>query len=564
MQNEYKSAMEKISLSDSDKVRILANVKAGSGEQSEKVTAMTMGRPRFSKRKMAAVAAALLVICASAGLIRGQFIGRHDGESSDISESAVPTEQAGFKKGWQKLDSLEDIAQKTDCRTYTLGNIKKKYKVKKVEVENDRRHVKITYQSRKNNDKILFEYQEEENAQDITRQFNDANEIMSDTVGTSEVTVTMYGAEKCDGMTWQEESCTFAVRMSRASSIRQAKKLVCGLKRKKNDKRNDEGKSYDDRIVKTPAPSANPNAIGWQGREPVQAEEEQQDVLRQIYYRLGFRIFVGEPAEDIVYKKVGDFESFAFYYRDDVQLSEYRIIGYAGWEGCPEGVMSDCTETDAFVMQDVSVTVYRKENDEKLFRFVKEEITFTIIVEGWKGEEYAEVMEKIMAVFRISMDKVPGEMPLPQSSAENTSSKPKATKVPEAVDSAVPTLTPKPSSTPNAVLYREQAKKIQEAAAEKNTAKLAAFMQFPITVQGMDITIGNAEEWEKLSGRILTDHWIDAVVSQNTDKIKEGAANFTLGGRMYALLCRIEGDTVTITEIRAPKAESENTQNPVG
>lgn len=42
MQQEYKEAMEKISLSDSDKKRILANVKKACEESEEKV--ISMGR----------------------------------------------------------------------------------------------------------------------------------------------------------------------------------------------------------------------------------------------------------------------------------------------------------------------------------------------------------------------------------------------------------------------------------------------------------------------------------------------------------------------------------------
>ena len=40
----------------------------------------------------------------------------------------------------------------------------------------------------------------------------------------------MYGDEKCDAMTWQKESCTFAVKMSTACSTDKAKKIVSGTK----------------------------------------------------------------------------------------------------------------------------------------------------------------------------------------------------------------------------------------------------------------------------------------------------------------------------------------------
>ena len=69
MQQEYKEAMEKISLSDSDKKRILANVKKACEESEEKVISMDefMKRPRFSARqKGMAAAVAVLVVAITA------------------------------------------------------------------------------------------------------------------------------------------------------------------------------------------------------------------------------------------------------------------------------------------------------------------------------------------------------------------------------------------------------------------------------------------------------------------------------------------------------------------
>ena len=60
MQKEYKDAMEKISLSDSDKERILANVKKAYEESTDHMVSMdtfARKRPRFSARRMGTVAA---------------------------------------------------------------------------------------------------------------------------------------------------------------------------------------------------------------------------------------------------------------------------------------------------------------------------------------------------------------------------------------------------------------------------------------------------------------------------------------------------------------------------
>lgn len=65
MQQEYKEAMEKISLSDSDKKRILANVKKACEESEEKVISMDefKKRPRFSARQKGMAAARCGTCC---------------------------------------------------------------------------------------------------------------------------------------------------------------------------------------------------------------------------------------------------------------------------------------------------------------------------------------------------------------------------------------------------------------------------------------------------------------------------------------------------------------------
>ena len=79
MQQEYKEAMEKISLSDSDKKRILANVKKACEESEEKVISMDefKKRPRFSARqKGMAAAVAVLVVAITAVVSKGFFGGK--------------------------------------------------------------------------------------------------------------------------------------------------------------------------------------------------------------------------------------------------------------------------------------------------------------------------------------------------------------------------------------------------------------------------------------------------------------------------------------------------------
>lgn len=69
--------------------------------------------------------------------------------------------------------------------------------------------------------------------------------------------VTMYGDEKCDAMTWQKESCTFAVKMSTACSTDKAKKIVSGTKEEnKPDKDTDAKVKKDEKHIASNAAGA--------------------------------------------------------------------------------------------------------------------------------------------------------------------------------------------------------------------------------------------------------------------------------------------------------------------
>ena len=253
MQQEYKDAMEKISLSDSDKKRILANVKKAYEESEEKVISMDefKKRPRFSARqKGMAAAVAVLAVVVTAVASRG-FLSDKTKNLTKQGEIVASSDE----EEWQELDSIEAIAKETDCRTYTLSNVSKSYHVKKVEVKKKAKHVKITYRNKKKRDRILFEYKEEENAPEVINQFTEENELKKETVDDSEVT--MYGDEKCDAMTWQKESCSFAVKMSTACSPEKAKKLVSGTKEEDKPHQSAEDKEQKD------GSHYSSNAVGW-------------------------------------------------------------------------------------------------------------------------------------------------------------------------------------------------------------------------------------------------------------------------------------------------------------
>ena len=86
MQKEYKEAMQKICLSDSDKERILANVKKAYEESSDTVISL-QSRPRFSARQIGVAAAAFVALVVSAVVIGNQFMGTDN--SGDVNHPVV-------------------------------------------------------------------------------------------------------------------------------------------------------------------------------------------------------------------------------------------------------------------------------------------------------------------------------------------------------------------------------------------------------------------------------------------------------------------------------------------
>ncbi|MCH5252958.1 MAG: hypothetical protein J1F22_08295 [Lachnospiraceae bacterium] len=523
MQREYKDAMEKITLSDSDKERILANVKKAQEQPADKVI-------RFSFFRIGTVAAAVVVVLVSAALIRSQFIGNDNGPGN-ITDPGTPG-QLGTEIVWEELDSIDDIETKTDCKTYLLGDVSEQYKVKKVEVAQSQKHVKITYRNKEENDRILFEYKEEENAQDITSQFDHEAELSVEKVGDSDVK--MYGVDSCDGMTWQQESCTFAVKLSKGCSKERAKKLVSGTKKKESG----DGNSKDDsqKGDKGDDEKKNPNAIGWTGDEKATGPKEKKNILKKIYNQLGFRVTIEPPAKKVTYKKVGDFESFAFYYNEREELEKHRIIGYAGWDGCPKGVMNGYEEIGTVSANGVRGTVSEKETGEKLFSFTKQDISFTLLIEDWTGDDTEGVLGELLSVIRISLDDGDPEED-PEEESEEEAVKTKA--------------------------LREMAQKIQDIVADGSFKELAAFINYPIMIYGPDIEITGVKEFQSVVEEpIFTSDWIDAVVSYDTGRIKADTKSIRMGDSKNYIICKIKGNGMDITEIRIAPKEPAATASP--
>ncbi len=520
MQKEYKEAMQKICLSDSDKERILANVKKAYEESSDTVISL-QSRPRFSARQIGVAAAAFVALVVSAVVIGNQFMGTDN--SGDVNHPVVIAEND--REEWIELDSIRDIAEKTDCKTYTLSNVSKSYKVKEIRVEKEKKHVKITYKSKKHKDKILFEYKEEENAPDVTEQFAEQEELAKETVDDKEVI--LYGEDECDGMTWQQESCTFAVTMSKSCSTEKAVKLVEGTK-KENSSKGDGKKDGPEHVKKISR-----NAVGWEGEEQESTEKQRRDVLSKVYELYGFRVTINSPAEKVSYKLVKNFESFQFTYPEVEELEKHRVVGYAGRDGSPNGVLDDFTEGEVIAVNGISVQTYMNEEGEEIYTFTKQDINFTLLIGKVSVEEKSRMLSGLMSVIHISWE----------SGQEKDA---KETEKPAAEE----TEKPEEDEPDMSQDYRETAQNIQYAVADGSLKKLSSYIEFPLTIKGLDISVASAKEFQSLNvSEIFTGKWVDNIASFDTGKIKNSTKTFTMGSGSNYLICKIKNNSVLITEL---------------
>lgn len=540
MQKNYKDEMEKIFLTDSDKERILMNVKKAY-EEADHVISMDdfeHKRPRFSARRMGTVAAAAVVLLlAGTWILRGKLF-KNESPKEPLKDIVIAD---SGEEVWEELDSIDAIATETDCRTYTLSNVSKGYKVKKVEVEKKQKHVKITYKNKKRKDRILLEYKEEENASAVIGQFNEEKELKKETVGDSEVT--MYGDKKCDGMTWQQESCTFAVKMSRACSTEKAKNLVSGTKEKieKVPSHKDDKEEIDKKISKS--------AVGWNGSEKESSDKERRNVLKKVYDLYGFRVTIEDPARDVAYKIVDDFESFSFRLDESEELQDQRIVGYAGEKGCPPGMLEGYKKVDEFSVNGIQVRGFQNKKDEWLFYFVKQEVHFTILLHEWEGDDTTQMLSAILSVIHISLDEAHAD------SDENDVSDDPDDETNERED----------SEEDDAIVaaYQETVQDIQYAVAEGSMKKLSSYMKFPLTIKGLDITVNSAKEFQGLDASLIfTSAWVDAVVAYDGSKIKSNTKSIHMGDETYSLSCKIQNSSVVITELCVGRSEVSPTPEP--
>lgn len=541
MKNEYKDAMEQLTLSEEAKSRILSNVlDAGANadpQEPEPVTKVS----KFSPKEYGIIAAACLVIVASALFIRTQFLG----DLQTGGKNPGTTAGTGEPVEWVTLASVDDIAKETDCKTYTLDNLPEKYEVDQVEVANEQRHVRITYKEEKSdkNDKakesessantedvhntlddtVVFEYKEQDDDQVIKAKFDSEKEITTESMDEKEIT--LYGDDKCDGITWEEDSISFGVTMSEPISKAKARKLVTGTTEKKKSVKS--SKKTSKKTTKV-----NKNAVGWDKAEKGMTEQEKDKILAQIMDTLGFKVVVKSPAEKVTYKFVDDYESFAFTFPKDYVLEGLNVIGYAGREEGPEQAMDGYREKHDITVNDIDVTVYERKHHEKLFSCQYKEIFFIFFVDDCDTATEGAAMEDILNVLSVKQNSDTAD---DDTDSDNTSSKDneKANTAKEETKKAL----------------TSQIKEIQSAVKAYDMDSLCDYMDFPVFIKDQGYVKSKEELLAIPKEGIMTVNWVETINTYDPDALNVSAKSIYLGDSSMYLKCKIKGEKISIVEI---------------
>lgn len=548
MQQEYKNAIEQISLSDDDKARILANVKREARNRDGRIEDFCAEeirkRPVISLRRMGAVAACF-VIGIGGILLYSYIIGKNGGVDSN-TEGRVSILEPDHEVAWVELESIEEIGERTDCKTYTLSNVPRKYRLKKIEVANAQRRVRLTYRNREEHDKILFEYKEAEDAPELMSQFQEENELSTEVVEGTDVT--MFGEEKCDGMIWKKASCTFAVRMTRACSKREAKKLVSGAAEGMENARDEDRKTKVDKSDNDSA-DGRVMAVGWSGNEKPSTPGQRKRILKKVFDLLGFRVTVIPPGENIAYKLVEEYESFAFHYPDNSDLGGKWLVGYAGWNGCPDGVMKGFEEVETVEVNQILTVVYENKGADKLFCFKKQGIEFTLLVPELETTEYEQILGDLFSIIRISMDDGLSD---DESDLDGD----------DDVDDGTDEKDESSHGNKNLAACKDAVLKIQDAVSERSIQRLMSYIEYPVIVDNQGTVAANPAEFISVmnAGRLFTSAWIDAIVSFDVSEIRQNTKSFVMGNDENGLYCKVKDDSVVITEIytEAPDSDDES------
>ena len=261
---------------------------------------------------------------------------------------------------------------------------------------------------------------------------------------------------------------------------------------------------------------------------------------------------VEDPARKVIYKVVDDFESFSFHYDELSELENQRIVGYAGVDGCPSGVLDGFEKMQDIEVNGLTITWYQNKKDESLFYFMKRKVAISLLIKDWSGENTENMLSGLISVIRISLDAAHDDKGDNSSSdSENNSDKNTDNDDAEPTDNADNT-----NNNESVEAYRQAAQDIQYAVADGSLKKLSSYIRFPLSIKGLGVTVSSAKEFQALdSSKIFTGEWVDAVVSYDTGKIKSSTKSFTMGDGSRKLVCQIKNDSVVITELHVNSDE---------
>ena len=242
----------------------------------------------------------------------------------------------------------------------------------------------------------------------------------------------------------------------------------------------------------------------------------------------------------MAYKIVKDMESFSFLYPEMEQLEGRRIVGYAGREGSPVGVLDDFSEEEILTIDGILVQTYTNQEQEEIYTFTKEDVNFTILVGEVEVEDKVSLLSGLLSTIHISLE-------------EETEEEDGKEEDPETVD----------EEDKLVEKYQQIAQEIQYAVADNNLKNLSEYIQFPLKIKGLDIMVASAKEFQSLdASMIFTSTFMDQVASYDPKRISSNARTITMGSGSNFLMCKVKKKSILITEMAVEGAKRDSAPEP--
>ena len=102
------------------------------------------------------------------------------------------------------------------------------------------------------------------------------------------------------------------------------------------------------------------------------------------------------------------------------------------------------------------------------------------------------------------------------------------------------------------------AQELQEIVAARSLKKLASYINYPLDITGLGITVNSRTEFMRLDARkIFTSEWVDAILFCDIERIKPKTKSFTLGDSDNSLVCRVKDGEVVVQELHVVADDTE-------